>query len=250
MQFKLFKYEFRFGWISTVVTLFCIALFIKLGLWQYHKAEYKRNIEQQYQSSLQKKVVSLEDYLDHPEGLQYQKVQVLGEYEPEYQILIDNQVEADQAGFHVLTPLRIKDKNVYVLVNRGWVAGSANHQDVPVFDTPSGVQVISGMLWLPSDKIFTLESPEDVSKHAGKKWSLVWQHLDMKKYQSLAPIKTLDVIIKLDPEQSQGGFVRNWQLPPSRIMTNLSYAYQWFGFAFAAFAIYLYTSITKIKKEE
>jgi surfeit locus 1 family protein len=33
-------------------------------------------------------------------------------------------------------------------------------------------------------------------------------------------------------------------------MTNLSYAYQWFGFAFAALAIYLYSNIKKVKREE
>ena len=250
MQFKLFEYEFKFGWVSTVITLLCIVLFIKLGLWQYHKAESKRNIELQYQTSLGKEEAALIDYLDYPEQLQYHKVKVTGWYESQYQILIDNQVEGNQAGFHVVTPLKIDGTNRYVLVNRGWIAGSANHDDLPAFTTPVDEQTISGMLWIPSDKIFTLESPENVSQNIEQKWSLVWQHLDMKKYHALAPIKVLDVIIKLDPQQAQGGFVRNWQLPPSRIMTNLSYAYQWFGFAFAAFAIYLYTSITKTKKEE
>jgi surfeit locus 1 family protein len=249
MQFKLLGYEFRFGWISTLFTLLCMALFIKLGFWQYHKAEFKRNIENQYQASLKKQDVSLSDHLDNPEQLQYQKVHVVGQYEPQYQILIDNQVEGDQVGFYVVTPFKIKGKDLYVLINRGWIAGSANHQEVPTFDTPVGEQAISGMLWIPSAKIFTLEDVND-SQAVGKVWQLVWQHLDMKKYQANAPMHVLNVIVKLAPEQVDGGFVRNWQLPPSRIMTNLSYAYQWFGFAFAALAIYLYSNIKKVKREE
>jgi surfeit locus 1 family protein len=248
MQFKLLGYEFSLGWISTLFTLLCIGLFIKLGLWQYHKAEIKQNIENQYQASLSKQDVMLSDYLDHPEQLQYQKVNVLGEYAPQYQILIDNQMEAEQAGFHVITPFKIKGKDLYVLVNRGWLAGGAHHQDIPKFETPVGEQAISGMLWIPTAKIFSLESAE--SKVGNKSWQPVWQYLDMKKYHAQAPIHVLDVIVKLAPEQATGGFVRNWQLPPSRIMTNLSYAYQWFGFAFATLAIYLYSSISKVKQKE
>jgi surfeit locus 1 family protein len=248
MQFKLFDYEFRFDWKSALFTLLCISLFIKLGFWQYHKAEFKRNIESQYQASLNKKDVLLSDYLDKPEQLQYQNVHVVGHYEPKYQILIDNQVEGERAGFHVVTPFKLKGKDLYVLVNRGWILGSANHQEVPEFATPSNEQVISGMLWVPTDKIFTLEDAS--SKAVSKTWQLVWQNLDMKKYQALVPMQVLNVIVKLAPEQATGGFVRNWQLPPSRIMTNLSYAYQWFGFAFAALAIYLYSSISKVKQDE
>jgi surfeit locus 1 family protein len=248
MQFKLFEYEFRFGWQGALFTLLCITLFIRLGLWQYHKAEYKKNIESQYQASLKKQDVLLSNNLDNPEHLQFQNVHVVGHYKPKYQILIDNQVEGERAGFHVVTPFKLKGKDIYVLVNRGWIVGSANHQEVPEFTTPLNEQVISGMLWVPSDKIFTLEEAD--SKAAGKAWQLVWQNLDMKKYQALVPMQVLNVIIKLAPEQASGGFVRNWQLPPSRIMTNLSYAYQWFGFAFAALAIYLYSSISKVKQNE
>jgi surfeit locus 1 family protein len=246
MQFKLGHYAISLGWKSTLCTLLCIALFIKLGLWQYHKAEIKQNIENQYQASLKKQDVLLSDYLDQPEQLQYQKVSVVGEYAPQYQILIDNQVEAEQAGFHVVTPFKIKGKDIYVLVNRGWLIGGESHQDIPQFGTPVGEQSISGMVWIPTTKIFTLERAE--SKAVTKAWQPVWQHLDMKKYQAQAPITVLNVIVKLSPEQTTGGFVRNWQLPPSRIMTNLSYAYQWFGFAFAALVIYLYSNISRVKQ--
>lgn len=247
MQFKIWQFQFKTNWLSTVITLICIPLFIKLGLWQYHKAMIKQHIEDQYQASLVKSSVELSDYLDAPESLEFQKVKVTGHYETQYQILIDNQVENHQSGFHVVTPFKIANSDRYVLVNRGWLAGTQDHQAVPVFDTPSHDMEIEGMLWLPSSKIFTLEAKPQ-SPNTTQAWSVVWQHLDMKKYQQSAPIEVLNVIIKLDPAQASGGFLRKWQLPPSRIMTNIGYAYQWFGFALATLAIYFYMSISRIKQ--
>ena len=49
-----------------------------------------------------------------------------------------------------------------------------------------------------------------------------------------------------EPDSAAGGFVRNWEMSADRIVTHMGYAYQWFGFAFAALAIYLYLGIKKL----
>lgn len=243
MQFKLFNYQFKSHFGYLLLLLVCVTTFIKLGLWQYHKAQHKQRIEDAYHASTKKQTKQLIDYIAEPETIKFQKVQVAGHYEPRYQFLVDNQVERGRGGFHVITPFKIKGKTQYVLINRGWIQGLDNHQAVPQFDTPLEEMLVEGMVWVPTNKIFTLEKKETASTEGG--WQPVWQHLDMKKFQSLAPIQTLDVIVKLDPAQKKSGFVRNWQLPPSKIATNLGYAYQWFGFAVAAVFIFLYQSISK-----
>jgi surfeit locus 1 family protein len=250
MQFKFLNFQFDFHWLSTLIAIVCIPLFIKLGLWQYNKAEMRQSIQNQYEASLNKQVAKLHDYLTEPKALQFQQTSVSGHYETQYQLLLDNQVENSQAGFHVITPFKIEGTEQYVLVNRGWIPGAASHDKVPTFATPEDPMLIQGMVWLPSNKIFTLEAKADHDQPQAQAWQLVWQHLDMKKYKQTAPIQVLDVIIKLDSASKAGGFVRNWQMPPSKIMTNLGYAYQWFGFAFATLAIYLYTSVKHIRTEE
>lgn len=250
MQFKFLNFQFDFNWLSTLIVIVCIPLFIKLGLWQYNKAEMRQSIQNQYEASMNKQVANLRDYLTQAKVLQFQQTSVNGHYETQYQFLLDNQVENSQSGFHVITPFKIEGTEQYVLVNRGWIPGAASHDKVPTFATPEEPLEIQGMVWVPSDKIFTLEAKADNDQPQAQVWQLVWQHLDMKKYKQTAPIQVLDVIIKLDPASKAGGFVRNWQMPPSKIMTNLGYAYQWFGFAFATLAIYLYTSVKRIRTEE
>lgn len=246
MQFKFLKYEFKPSLTGLLMMLVLVALFVKLGFWQYGKAALKQEIQKEYQQSVKNGVLELSQHVHSSEKLQYQKVKTSGEYATKYQILVDNQVENNIAGYHVLTPLKIDGTDQYVLVNRGWIAGKSTHTDVPAFDTPAGIQQAEGMVWLPSKKIFTLED-RAAPFQANQSWQLVWQHLDMERYQKIVPLKLLPVIIKLDAQSKAGGFVRNWQMPAARIATHLGYAYQWFGFAFAAIAIYLYMSFKRIE---
>jgi surfeit locus 1 family protein len=198
-----------------------------------------------YAQSAKNGMIELNAHLQHSELLEYQKAHVKGVYETKYQILIDNQVEQNQAGYHVITPLKIEGSTQYVLVNRGWIPGNTNHADVPKVETPQGKQEVEGMVWIPTKKIFSLESsPSNQDSQLGA----VWQNLDMQKYQQYVPLPILPVIIKLAPENGAGGFVRNWQPPQDRIVMHLGYAYQWFGFAVAAVLIFLFTSIKRVEK--
>ena len=240
-QFRLSDYKFSPSWLGVVVLIICVPLFIKLGLWQYNKAQLKQAVQTSYNASLDYDALSLPKKLDNLDMWKYKKIKITGHYETRYQILLDNQVEENQAGFHVLTPLKIEGRNDYVLINRGWVAGKATHTDLPQVSTPEDTLEIVGLVWIPSKKIFTLETAQEK-----RQWNEVWQHMDLERYQKSVPINLLPIVIKLDSNSNAGGFVRNWQLPAEKIATNMGYAYQWFGFAVASILIFLYTSIGKI----
>ncbi len=244
MQFRFLNVEFKPTLLGTLITIVCIPTFIKLGYWQYDKAVLKQKIQANFEQTNANQSPNLKDYLLNSEQLEFKKIEVDGEYDNQYQILIDNKVENSLAGYHVITPLKIENSDVYVLVNRGWIQGNKARADIPTFNTPKGVLNIKGMAWLPTKKIFTLE--EKTQAAANAEWQLVWQNLDMQKYVKTAPIKILPIIVKLDRDSAAGGFVRNWEMSADRIVTHMGYAYQWFGFAFAALAIYLYLSIKKL----
>lgn len=243
-QFRLSDYTFSPSWLGFLVLIICVPLFIKLGLWQYNKAKLKQEMQTSYNASLDYDALALPARLDNPDMWKYKKVKITGHYETKYQILLDNQVEQSRAGFHVLTPLKIEGRNDYVLINRGWIAGKATHTDLPAITTPEGVVEIVGLVWVPSKKIFTLETTQEKSQ-----WNLVWQHMDLERYQKSVSLNVLPIVIKLDSNSNAGGFIRNWQLPAEKIATNMGYAYQWFGFAVASILIFLYTSISKTQNQ-
>ncbi|NOT16288.1 MAG: SURF1 family protein [Methylotenera sp.] len=239
-QFRLADYTLNPSWVGTLTLIICASLFIKLGLWQYNKAILKQEIKSIYEKSLVSEPLNLPEKLESYDVLRYKKIKTKGYYDTKYQILLDNQVENNVAGFHVLTPLKIEGRADYVLINRGWVAGGEKHSDIPAISTPKEIVEITGLVWIPSKKNFSLES--DAEKVT---WNQVWQYMNMDRYRKDVPIPVLPIVIKLDSNSNAGGFVRNWQVSESRISTNMGYAYQWFGFAFASLLIYLYTSIKK-----
>ena len=235
--------KFRPTLVGTLVTICCIPLFIKLGFWQYSKAEQKQALQAQYDASSSHQAEAMPEDLSNPQTLRYKQVEVTGEYVKQYQILLDNQVEGETAGYHVITPLKVDGKEELVLVDRGWIAASDNHADVPQIDVPIGAQKVLGQIWVPSKKFYTL-SPQPIENG---EWHVLWQNMDMDAYAKAVPMKVLPVAIRMSPD-NQGGFVRNWIRPDDRIATHLGYAYQWFGFAFAAFAIYLFVGFRRGKQ--
>lgn len=236
------NYRFRPRLLPALATLICVALFIRLGLWQLHKAEAKQALQAQLDRHAMEAPVPLPDSIDNPQDWRYRNVQARGSYDTRYQILLDNQVENGHAGYHVITPFRIEGSERHILVNRGWIPGRAQHSEIPQVDTSDAPMEVVGNLWQPSDKIYTLEAPP-----AATDWQPIWQNMDMKRYQQSVPLQLYPLVLRLAPNSPAGGFVRNWPQPAERMETNLGYAYQWFGFAATAIAIYLFLSFRKVE---
>lgn len=241
-HFKNFRLQLTFkpSLVGTIATVICIPLFVHLGMWQYKKAAIKQMLQSQYEINANQSSAPLPKTFENLEALRYKSVSVEGEYLPEFQILLDNQVEGEVAGYHVITPLRLNDRKQVILVDRGWVAALPSHADLPNVETPGGTQKIEGQLWLPSQKFYTLSA----DANSTDKWQTVWQNMDMQAYVTKVPFEVAPVVLRMSP-QSSGGFVRNWVRPDDRILTHLSYAYQWFGFAFATLAIYIFVGFKR-----
>lgn len=247
LQFRISDYVFRPTWLGTLITLICIPVFINLGQWQYDKAQQKQTLQTLRDSYSADHPVQLPLVITDQEEWRYQQVKVEGTYKTQYQILLDNQVENERVGYHVITPLQIADTDRYVLVDRGWVPAKANHSDLPEITTPAGLQQVAGHIWIPSEKYYSLEKPEQRQQ---SEWQTIWQNIDMKRYTAAVPFEVLPVVIRLDAASKAGGFSRNWPPPADRINTHIGYAYQWFGFAAAALIIYIVVSFRRKNVKE
>lgn len=242
MQSLWARYKFRPSLLGALLLICMVPLFIKLGLWQYNKAQQRQALQAVFEQYRGAEPVELPKTIEHVDNWKYRAVKLTGEYLPQYQILLDNQLNGERVGYHVLTPL-LNDQQV-VLIDRGWVAALPNHVDIPKVETPTGKQSVFGWVWVPSQKFYTLESSESTAK---KDWQAVWQNMDMKKYQSVLPYALMPIVIRLSQDSAGGGYDRQWQAPDDKSGMNLSYAYQWFGFAFAAVGIYLFVSFKRIE---
>ena len=222
----------------TLATLLVMALCIKLGLWQYDKAQAKQALQTKLEAGAQLAPVDLPQTIT--EDWRYRRVKFRGTYEPKFQVLLDNQVENNVVGYHVMTPIKLEGENQYILVDRGWIVGSLDRK-VPVAVVPVGKQEIVGDIFFPLSKVFTLEAPATESK-----WQTVWQRMDLQRYAKAVSADVRPFVVQLDPQSKAGGYSRNWPKPGERVTMHLGYAYQWFGFALTLFVIFIVLNVKKV----
>ena len=238
MQF--YHYSFRPKLISTLATLAAIAVMVMFGQWQSGKATQKQSMQDAYDVRTTQMAERITPEELDAATLRYKKVVVRGNYETQFQILLDNRVEGEKAGYHVITPFRIEAGKRYILINRGWVPLGADRAVLPEIKTPDGMIDLSGVAMLPPSKLYELKQPESLDSG----WQIVWQNVDLGRFREAVPFSLHPIIIQLDTA-SPGGFVRNWPRPDDRIATHLGYTFQWYGMAVMLALFYFFVNTKK-----
>lgn len=241
IDLRLGRVRFRAGWVPTLATVLLLPGLVALGFWQLDRADQKQALQAEYDRRQAEPPKRLYAVLEPAAELRYRPVQVRGRYEPAWQFLLDNRVHHGQAGYHVLTPLRIEGGSVRVLVNRGWVATGPDRSRLPLIDTPETDIEITGVATVPLGKGFRLGP----ARPAGPGWPSLWQYLDLDEYARSVPFPVQPAVILLDPGSPAGGFVRVWGRLDAGIQTHLGYALTWFSLAVALLAIYILVNVRR-----
>ncbi|HQS59502.1 MAG TPA: SURF1 family protein [Gallionellaceae bacterium] len=242
---QILNYQFRPRLIPTLATILVLPLLISLGLWQANKAVQKQDLQDIYDQRGKSGLVQIGSEPIDINSIRFGKVFARGYFEPEYQIFLDNQIYKGQAGYHVLTPLRVNGGKMRILVNRGWVPVGADRNILPEIETPAGEVEITGYAHDPSGRYLELAGSEAKQQA----WQIVWQNLNIKRYQEVVPFSIHTFIVLLDPGSSSG-YVREWARPDSRIDVHKGYAIQWFLMSIALVVIYIVTNTRKISSED
>lgn len=222
--------------LGGLLLAFLLPAFISLGLWQWRKAEAKTALQTELDSRSHDAAIAMAGGLANTvdvESLRHRRIMLRGTYDAAHQVLIDNRLYREQAGYHVITPLHLAGSDLHVLVNRGWLPAPADHRLLPVAEVPSGEVELTGIAVQPSQRFFNL-TPQPTSG-----WSAVWQNLDLERFHAAVPYPLPPIVIQLDAA-APGGFVRDWPRPDERADRHRSYALQWFGFAAASLGIWVF----------
>ena len=115
------QYQFKPN-VYALLTLFLLcSVFIRLGLWQLERAiEVTQEVEGQKQS-FDKQLIALSSDTVDPSSLLNQRVSLTGHFLVDDQILKDNVRRNSKIGYKVLTPFRVQNSQLTILVNQGWV---------------------------------------------------------------------------------------------------------------------------------
>ena len=198
--------------------LMCV-LCVRLGFWQVHRAEYKESIQAQRDASGMPFTLKSARAIDQ---WQWRRVRLDGTWIQGQTVFLDNRVRDGQAGYHVLTPLRLAGDGSVVIVNRGWVAAGFHRAILPVIPTPAGQVELTGLLLSPDLKGFRLDD--------GKATGAIWLRADPTQFAVRLGVPVAPLIL-FQESDSGDGLQRDWPRPDLGVSMHKAYALQWFVFA-------------------
>jgi surfeit locus 1 family protein len=231
--------EFNFRWAPTLLLALPIPLFVGLGLWQLDRAEEKRASAQTLSERSQLPPYRLDGILADAESLRFRGIRARGTFESEGQIYIENRRHAGRTGFHVITPLRLADTDMRVLVNRGWIPAQSDgtRSRAPA---PEGLVEVTGETHIPAPPALVLHGGPE----AAVAWGERWPYLTLDLFAAVSDYPLQPLVI-LQDAGDDGGFVRVWPAEPPKEGMHIGYALQWFAFALIALVLYLRLSLVR-----
>jgi surfeit locus 1 family protein len=226
--------------IPSIAALIVFVVLVLLGFWQLDRAEEKRVIEDEVHKAQVQQALNLNVYLKDqmPVSLLakiYHSAEVEGHYDNEHQFLYDNRTYKGKSGYHVLTPLRLSDSKVAVLINRGWIPYNGLRDNIPSIQVTNEKQIFLGEIRNPSQSIVLSDVPQTVMK-----FPVTIQNISVAALSKQLGYPLLPIVIELDKAQSLG-FVREWQPYYGKIDKHIAYAIQWF--LMAAILLFLYVKL-------
>lgn len=225
----------RWRW-ATLLVVIVMALFVWLGVWQLDRLDQRRA------QNARLAAVLAEDPIQLPEGLAMERAQtvlenqlvsVSGSYDFENQKQLILQTWGGRNGVNLITPLVLADGKTAVLIDRGWVpdaeaeAETIEKYNQPLFDEITGYVALSQPL--PRTANTTLLSQNEQI-----------YRIDIPTLEQTLPYDLYPFYIVLAPEPDD---LESFPYHRARDVDlsegpHLSYAIQWFLFAFVLAVMY------------
>ena len=222
--------RFRPGLLPSIAAIAGIALTVSLGNWQSGRAAQKQALGRELDAAAHRPALTLAPQLLSARELEFRRLSARGEYSTRHTILLDNKVMHGQAGYQVLTPLRLEGGDAYLLVNRGWIAAGTSRSVLPLLTTPTGMQTVEGIAVVPSVHIFELGGRTEEGS--------VWQNLVLERYQKWSGLKLQPVVLQ-QTSPAADGLAREWTRPDLGVNMHRGYAFQWYALATTILVLYV-----------
>jgi surfeit locus 1 family protein len=232
--------RFKPSWLMTIITLVVVVIFVKLGMWQLDRADFKDEVKGKFESRLETDY-QLFSAADSFVDIDYRNLTLNGEFDLSRAILVDNKLFEGRAGYDVLTPFILSGSRKVVLVNRGWVALGNSRDILPVIELPLVLDEVKGIASVPTTEGFRMGVVSLTDS-----WPQVVPFIDIEAMQESFPGGLLPLVLWLAPDQP-GYYQRSWNPVWADPEKSRAYALQWFIFALIAVGLYLFLNLRKVE---
>lgn len=227
----------RPAWWSVLLTLAGVLVFVRLGIWQLHRADYKDALLRRYAAAASAPVQAFDAVADRPPVDAYPRVHVQGRYLTDRLYLLDNPKHDSLGGVEVYAPFQPLNQHRLLLVDLGFLPGNGTNQVPQLQPLPTDMQTLQGVYQPPPGTGLELGGNALAQQTHWPKKSI---YLDPDQVAADLHATLYPRVLALDPDPS-AIYVRMHALdissmPPAR---HRAYAYQWFTFAVAAVVIFV-----------
>jgi len=225
------------SWWSVAITIVGALVFVRLGIWQLHRADYKDELLRRYAAAASAPVQAFDAVAAHPPQDAYPRVRVAGRYLADRMYLLDNPKHDGMGGVEAYVPFQPDGQSRLLLVDLGFLPGNGTGARPQLPPLPEGPQVLHGLYQPPPGT--GLEMGGDALARQTQ-WPKASIYLDMQQVAADLHATLYPRVLALDADPASI-YVRVHALdlssmPPAR---HRAYAFQWFTFAFAAVVIFL-----------
>lgn len=238
LQARIGRLRFRAPWWALALTIFGLAAFAMLGVWQLHRGAEKEAMIAARHRAAKAHPVNLEHWLAQgkPASALYLKPVVLrGHYDSGRQLLLDNETWHQEPGFHVWTPFELAGSGRVVLVDRGWVAAGPTRKHPPNPGVTDKTLRVKGIMRdFPKPGLRLAKG----GCRGGGTWPQVVEFPRYSDVSCLYPQRLVNGLVLLDPGEPHG-FPRQWLKVGMSPQRHYAYAFQWFAMGLTALVMFL-----------
>ena len=216
-----------------------LIVLINLGFWQLRRLEQRRALNAEIIAGLNANPVTLTGEPVNPAQLRRQRVIVTGTLENEENIIIKNRPSRGEAGVELVVPLKISGTDTGVLINRGWIPlDQIDPEARRKYDITGEVRV-EGIAYptqpQPSGYLIVL----DPTLTPGQNRLDDWFRIDTERIQEQLDYPLLPIFVRQSPGPDPDELPRREENFDLSEGSHLSYAAQWFSFAFILVVVYV-----------
>lgn len=231
----------NFPYIATLVAFSAVVIMLILGFWQLDRKAEKEARLAHIESAQGQQSLALQTVLSDPVAYQDFQAHTTGQFANRL-FYIDNKLQAGQAGFYVLAPL--KTNYGVLMVNLGWVPAKHVRGTLPQISFPytqTELSSIEGIVYIPTHNRLISETNNEIGH-----FPVLLQQVDLNEIAKHLSTPVLPFVLRLLPEEGSN-FVRQWDIITMAPEKHLAYAVQWFGLAVAGLTIYLLSLLKRMQ---
>lgn len=233
-------------WWAVLLTVAGALLFVYLGVWQLHRADFKDALLRRYAASATAPSQAFSAVAATPPADAFPRVRVSGRYLADRVYLLDNPHHDRQGGVEVFAPFELSGESRLLLVDVGFLPGDASGKMPAPLPLPTTEVSLQGLYVPPPPVGFEMGGNALARQTHWPKNSIF---LDPSEIAADLDRSLFPRVLALDADPASG-YVRvhalDLSMTPSR---HRAYAFQWFSFALAVVVILLVLNRDKRPKK-